>query len=118
MISTPLWSSYSSAARELANLPHAALDLLFRSGHGDTHIVFRHRAKVASGGHGNIAHAQEIKRKLSPWLLAAVSDIDQGVKCAMRRVEVAIMLFEQAYYQVAAAAISISHLGNAFLRPA
>src|SRR5437016_1887033 len=104
--------------REFTDLPHAALDLLIRSGHGDAHEVFCYRAEVAASGDGDVAVAQQVEGELSApaWCAPGVADIDQRVKGAVGSVEGAIVLLEEADHQVAATAIGFAHLGHAVLR--
>src|ERR1700686_5343807 len=52
---------------------------------------------------------------MSLWMLR-VGNINQDVKCAVRSIHIAAMIFEQAHREVAAAAIGMAHLAHAILR--
>src|SRR6266700_2598662 len=104
--------------RKQANFAHAAFNLLFGGGQRNAHVMVRKEAEAAAGCNGNIAFMHQVKPelpRLAVWMLR-ISNIDQDIECPVRRIEIATMLLQQAYREITAAVIRVSHLAQACLR--
>src|SRR6202043_2888479 len=98
--------------RERAEFADAALDLFVGGGEGDADVVTGKDAEAGAWCYRDIARSQQVECKLPAWTL----HVDQDVECAVGGIEVAVVLFEQGYREVAAVTIGFTHLDNARLR--